>query len=102
MTLSLIVLSVLLVLSGATNLFLMWFVFKASRQIRLYDDEIRSILSAIQNFNNHLNSVHEMEMFYGDETLRNLIRHSQDIVEVFNNYDLFSDTNEEESYDSQA
>jgi hypothetical protein len=102
MTLSIVVLSLMLLLSGSANLFLMWFAFKALRQIRLYDDEIRSILTAIQSFNNHLNAVHQMEMFYGDETLRNLIRHSQDIVDVFSNYDLFSDTNEEESYDSQA
>jgi hypothetical protein len=102
MTLSSVVLFGALVLSASLNLFLIWFVYKSARQIRFYDDEIRSILTAIQNFNNHVRTVHEMEMFYGDETLRHLMRHSQDIVEVFNNYDLFSDTDEEESYDSPA
>ena len=102
MTLLSIILLGALAPSAILNLFLIWFVYKSARQIRFYDDEIRSILTAIQNFNNHVRTVHEMEMFYGDETLRHLIRHSQDIVDVFSNYDLFSDTDEEESYDSPA
>jgi len=102
MTLSLIVLLCVSLVSIALNVFLIWFVYRSSQQIRSYDDEIRSILTAIQNFNTHLTSVHEMEMFYGDETLRHLMRHSQAIVEVFDNYDLFSDFNEEESYDDSS
>ena len=100
MTLSLIIVAAMLLFSATLNLFLIWFVYKSAQQIRFYDDEIRSILTAIKSFNNHINSVHEMEMFYGDETLRHLMRHSQDIVDVFSNYDLFSDIDEEESYDS--
>ena len=100
MTLLSVVLLGALVLSASLNLFLIWFVYKSAKQIRFYDDEIRSILTAIKSFNNHVNSIHEMEMFYGDETLRHLIRHSQDIVDVFNDYDLFADPDEEELYDS--
>ena len=40
-----------------------------------------------------------MEMFYGDETLRNLLRHSSEIVKTFESYDLSAD--DEEIYDSE-
>ena len=70
MTLSSVTLLGILLISAALNIFLIWFVYRSSQQIRFYDDEIRSILTAIQSFNNHLTAVHEMEMFYGDETLQ--------------------------------
>lgn len=75
-----------LLISVSLNGFLIWFAYNSMRQIRFYDDELRSIVGVIENFVVHLESVHEMEMFYGDETLRHLIRHSKDIVSVFRSY----------------
>jgi len=32
-----------------------------------------------------------LETFYGDETLRHLLEHAQDLTSVFDQYDLYSD-----------
>ena len=86
-----IVLSIVVVLLLATVAFLVWFTYNLTRQIRYYDDELREIVAIVRNFTEHLDAVHEMEMFYGDETLRNLLRHSKEIVNTFSSYDLEED-----------
>jgi hypothetical protein len=90
---------ILLILSLAANIGLLWFCYKSLQQIRTYDDELTETVDIIRNFNSHLKGVYEMEMFYGDETLRHLLRHATDIIEVFDSYNLYSDE-EEETYDS--
>ena len=86
-----IVLSIIVVLLLAAVAFLVWFTYNLTRQIRYYDDELREIVAIVKNFTEHLDAVHEMEMFYGDETLRNLLRHSKEIVNTFSSYDLEED-----------
>ncbi len=87
-----ITLSIVVVLLAAFTAFLVWFTFNLTRQIRYYDDELREIVEIVKNFTEHLESVHELEMFYGDETLRDLMRHSKEIVNIFSSYDLEEDT----------
>lgn len=87
-----IILSILLVLLLVFNAFLLWFTYNLTRQIRYYDDELRDIVGIVKNFTEHLDAVHEMEMFYGDETLRDLLRHSKEIVNTFSSYDLTENT----------
>tara|TARA_R110000751_G_scaffold201825_1_gene306513 strand:+ start:200 stop:508 length:309 start_codon:yes stop_codon:yes gene_type:complete len=89
---------ILLILSLVANIGLLWFCYKSLQQIRTYDNELTETVDIIKNFNSHLKGVYEMEMFYGDETLRHLLRHATDIIEVFDSYNLYSDE-EEEIYD---
>ncbi len=92
------ILSFALIISISVNIFMLWFIFKSLQQIRFYDDELTEVVRAMKTFANHLKGVYEMEMFYGDETLRHLMRHAAEIIRVFDGYDLFSDE-EEEIYD---
>ena len=92
-----IALSLLLILSLILNIFLMWFAWKSLRQIATYDEELTELIQIIKNFSVHLQSVYEMEMFYGDETLRHLMRHASDIIETFEIYDLLLSNTEEEN-----
>ena len=100
MILTLMITILVLVLSLAANLGLLWFCYKSIQQIRIYDDELTETVEEIRNFNAHLKGVYEMEMFYGDETLRHLLRHASDIIQVFDSYDLHSDVEQEQVYDS--
>ena len=93
-----IALSVFLLLSLVTNVFLLWYAYRSIQQIRFYDSELTEIIKAMATFANHLSGVYNMETFYGDETLRHLLRHAEEIIKVFDGYDLFSDE-EEEFYD---
>ena len=37
-------------------------------------------------FNQHLSTVHELEVFYGDETLSELIRHTSGLIETLEDF----------------
>jgi|TARA_Y100000289_G_C3830369_1_gene103284 predicted tellurium resistance membrane protein TerC len=91
------ILSLILLISVAINVFLIWFSWKSLKQIAEYDEELREISSIMERFTTHLKGVYELEMFYGDETLRHLLRHATDIIAVFESYDLL--LQEEEEYD---
>jgi len=91
-------LSTLLILSISLNVFLAWFAWKSISQIAEYDDELKDLVRVFKNFSQHLQSVHDLEMFYGDETLRHLMRHATDIIDTFEVYDLM--LSDEEEYDT--
>ena len=49
-------------------------------------DNIGNLLERLGDFGDHLQSVHEMDTFYGDPVLSELIKHSKEIVEVVKGY----------------
>jgi len=61
------------------------------KQVKYYDEELTENITVINNFTNHLKSVYELETFYGDETLRRLLEHAEDLTSVFDQYQLYSD-----------
>ena len=70
----------LLYLSVIANLVLVWFSIKCIKNISEIEEDIDEIMSKTDNFTEHLESVHEMEIFYGDETLQSIIDHSKQLV----------------------
>jgi len=68
-----------------------WYTINLLRQVKYYDEELTENITVINNFTNHLKSVYELETFYGDETLRHLLEHAQDLTSVFDQYRLYSD-----------
>ena len=40
----------------------------------------------LDEFDQHINFIYELELYYGDETLKNLIRHSRDLRDFMTNY----------------
>ena len=58
-------------------------------------DNIGNLLEEIDLFTFHLETVHEMETFYGDETLMELIKHSKDLTQNIKKYrEVYTLTNE--------
>ena len=49
-------------------------------------DNLGSLMEQVIMFSEHLKSVHELEMFYGEEVLGGLIRHSKDLMETFQDF----------------
>ena len=85
--LTIVILSLFLVVSSAANIFLIWFGWKSLRQIAEYDEELRDLIQIIKSFSTHVESVYEMEMFYGDETLRSLLEHTKGVGEYLLRYE---------------
>tara|TARA_R110000824_G_C15140402_1_gene669954 strand:- start:712 stop:1023 length:312 start_codon:yes stop_codon:yes gene_type:complete len=76
-----VTLSIILVLSITINILLLWYISYALRKLLFVSDNIGELLKQADDFAKHLEEVHELETFYGDTTLQNLIAHSRKIVE---------------------
>ena len=48
--------------------------------------DVQQMQDKMEEFSKHLDNVYEMEMFYGDETLGQLIRHSKEVVDSINQF----------------
>ena len=73
-------------LSVALNALLIWYIRKMLTKLLFISDNIGDLLERMGGFSVHLETVHEMETFYGDPTLSELIVHSKEIVEEIRGY----------------
>jgi hypothetical protein len=44
-----------------------------------FSDNIDEIIFSLESFQGHLSEVHQMETFYGDDTLQNMLDHSREL-----------------------
>ena len=96
MLLTIIILSLLCLLSVAVNVVLIWYNRQAVEKILFVSDNIGDTMGLIKEYQEHLNSLHEMEMFYGDATLQGLMDHTSFIVEEIKAFEqIYSLTREE-------
>ena len=84
-----------LVVSVAINALLLWYIRKMLSKLLYVSDSIGSLLVSAKDFSNHLDGLHAMEMYYGDETLGALIEHSKQVIEDIKEFeDIYELTNE--------
>jgi len=80
----------------AVNVVLIWYNRQAVEKILFVSDNIGDTMGLIKEYQEHLNSLHEMEMFYGDATLQGLMDHTSFIVEEIKAFEqIYSLTREE-------
>jgi len=65
--------AVAFIVSLWANIFLM-------RRLLYFSEVIDSLLYSMSEYKNHLDSVLGLELYYGDETLQNLLEHTSDVV----------------------
>ena len=84
-----------LIVSLAINGLLLWYIRKMLTKLLYVSDSIGSLLVSAKDFSNHLEGLHAMEMYYGDETLGSLIKHSKQVMEDIKEFeDIYELTNE--------
>tara|TARA_R110000824_G_scaffold227681_1_gene415534 strand:+ start:565 stop:969 length:405 start_codon:yes stop_codon:yes gene_type:complete len=49
-------------------------------------EDMGEIASSVSTFSEHIEKIYEMETFYGDTVLQELMQHSQHVVEDIDNY----------------
>jgi len=76
-----ITLSIILFISVCINILLIWYSRKLTRQFLFFTQNVIELENKLNGFDGHLNDVHQLEMFYGDDTLGSLMEHSRNIVE---------------------
>jgi len=77
-----ITLGVSLVLNVALGFYAVWLI----KNLTFVSENLNDLDLVIDGFQEHLITIHEMEMFYGDETLGALIDHSKFVKTELRNY----------------
>jgi len=85
---------IFLVASALLNLFLVWYTWSTLRNLLYLSDNLGLLYEMVLGFSLHLKKVYELERFYGDPTLTNLLEHSntlRDELEKFEDVFLLSE-----------
>ena len=75
-----------LILSLFGNIFLCWFLFRFLQRHSFLVSLIEDIQFKIDYFSKHLEGLYELEMFYGEPTIQNLIEHSKLLLSSFKTF----------------
>ena len=87
----------LFVLSFSGNIVLIWYARKLINQFKTAIETVASLNHIVDEYVVHLETVSEMESYYGDVTIENLLKHTKDVVKaVRDSGSLFSIADEPE------
>jgi hypothetical protein len=75
------------ILSLALNMLLIWYIRKVQVDYILYlRDNLEEFAYMHAQFNEHIEEVYNMEMYYGDQSLSKLLEHSKFVSEQTQQY----------------
>lgn len=77
---------VILVTSVCLNVLLFWYIRKLLQEFKYVTDNYDDIGDLLGEFASHIEKIHSLETFYGDETLGSLMTHSKEIVEEIRDF----------------
>ena len=80
------ILILLLILFATSTVLLGWFCFKLVFRLNFVSNNLIELYGRLTEFDQHIKFIYELEMYYGDETLKNLIRHSRDLRNYMTKY----------------
>jgi len=93
-------LSILLCLSIAANVLLVWYIKKMLKELIFTSDNVLQLRVSMGDFASHLEGVQSQETYYGDPTIEGLIKHSKEIVEEIKDFeDIYSLSQQEAPQD---
>jgi hypothetical protein len=92
-----IILSIFSLLLLFLNISLIWYIKKTTASLLFVSENLYFLKESTNSFSNHIKSVSELDMFYGDETIGFLIEHAvalQDRISEFNDIIQLSEEQE--------
>ena len=90
-----------LIISAVINAVLIWYLIRLLRRFLFFQEELDKFSLRLEEYNGHVDIVCNLERFYGDETLGNLLRHSKGITEDCRQFQNYLNDEEEEEYDAE-
>ena len=73
-------LPLLLSLATITIIIFVWYILKLRKELTEVSKDLDQFFKKIDAYEKHVDQIHGMEMFYGDQTLQGLIRHSREMI----------------------
>ena len=99
-----ITLSILLSLSLVVNGLLFWYTRKLLEKLSVFTEGVIDFRIKLQELAGHLESVHQLEMFYGEPVLQKLIQHMKLMVieiKMFSDSFIVSEGEEKEEVNDE-
>ena len=62
------------------NVFLVWYIVQLLRRFLAFQEDLDEFAIKLEEFEGHIKIINNLERFYGDETISNLLRHSKDMT----------------------
>ena len=93
---------VLFILSILTNIFLVWYIIQLLRRFLVFQEELDSFAIKLEEYEGHVEVINNLERFYGDETISNLLRHSKAVVEECKEFQSILSNEEEYAEEEYA
>jgi len=90
-----IILSIFLVLSIGLNVILILYASKIVKQLLIASETASEIFSRLDAYKTHLKDIYELQLFYGDKNLREVIEHTKfmmNYLNIFNEIHSFTQT----------
>ena len=88
---------VILTVSAGLNIFFIFYLRWLLKNFTFLSENVYNLLETVETFSNHLSGIYELETFYGDETLQNLLKHAKQVINEIKVYkDIYTITNDEE------
>lgn len=93
----------LVLLFVSVSLFLAWYVRELLKSFRFLSDNSFVLREKVERYGQHLQSVYELPTFYGDETIKGLMAHTQALVQDLQELEevFFLTDIEEEEYNAE-
>jgi len=73
-------LPLLLSLSIIIIITLVWYILNLRSELTGVSQDLEKFFMNLDDFEKHLDQIHGMEMFYGDQTLQGLMKHSREML----------------------
>ena len=98
-----------LFLSVLGNLLALWYIRRLLAKVLFVSQDLTDLVDLLTTYRNHLQRLFSLEMYYGDETMQFLIKHTKSLLDVLEDYsDIYLMTEpievgeeDEESYDDE-
>ena len=92
---------ILLAISVVLNVMFVWYIIQLLKRFLNISDEIEGLFVSLEEYEEHVDIVYNLERFFGDTTLENLLRHAKALSETAKNFRATYDINynEQEEYD---
>ena len=101
-----------LILSIIGNICCIWYIRLLLSKVLFISENLTDLVDVLDTYRNHLKKIYSLEMFHGDETIQFLIRHTNSLLDILEDYrDIYQMTDpleitnsqeEEEEYDEET
>ena len=94
------IISCFLLFSIAINVIFIWYLKRVVKDLIFVSDNIGDFLGLLSEYREHVEGIYELEVFYGDETLKTLLEHTRFMTDEIKNFEsIYALTRYEDTID---